>query len=91
MVVSSTDIVGASRGSPVGGDSDNNTRVDQRSTPTEQEIINLLQTEPLTLDEIALKLNKTIIELGQILTMLALKEVIHESNGKYYSKTAGAI
>lgn len=51
--------------------------------PTEQQIINLLQTEPLTLDEIAIKLNKDIIKLGQTLTLMMLKGTISENNGKY--------
>lgn len=94
MVVSSTDIVGVD----LCVDPKNTIKqipdVDligrtRRSAPTntESQILSLLSLEPLTLDEIALKLNKNIIELGQILTLMSLRGAITETNSKYSSKS----
>ncbi len=51
----------------------------------ESKILNLLSAEPLTLDEIALKLSINIIETSQTLTMMAIKNTVEEKNGKYYT------
>jgi len=58
----------------------------QGCTPIEQKILELLKNEPLTLDEISQKTASNIIEVGQTLTMMALKGQIEEKNGKYYWK-----
>ncbi len=54
--------------------------------PPKDKILNFLSAEPLTLDELAIKLGKNVIETGQILTMLSLKGVISEEGGKYCTK-----
>ncbi|MBU2577786.1 DNA-processing protein DprA [Patescibacteria group bacterium] len=50
----------------------------------EIQILEILGAEPVTLDELALKLNKNIIETGQIVTLMALKGFLEEKAGKYY-------
>jgi DNA processing protein len=86
MVVSSTDIVGAGSPSPI---IIHEIQTGAKTAPLqniEKQIIEILSLEPLTLDELALKLNKTIIELGQVLTIMSLQGKISEENGKYYLK-----
>jgi len=55
-------------------------------SPGEKRIINLLETEPSTADEIGAQIDKNAIETGKILSMLQLKGIISESVGKYYLK-----
>ena len=74
MVLSVNDIIVSQVNKPVPA---------SQGVALEARIMNLLAAEPLTLDEIALKLNKNIIETGQTLTMMSLKGIILESNGKY--------
>jgi len=71
MVLRASDIVGIPSVAP--------------NHPTDK-ILDLLSAEPLTLDELAIKLGKNVIETGQILTMLSLKGEIEERGGKYYPK-----
>lgn len=47
-------------------------------------IIQILENEALTADELARKLNKSIIEIGTELSMLLLNGTILERSGKYY-------
>ncbi|PIS14925.1 DNA-protecting protein DprA [Candidatus Shapirobacteria bacterium CG09_land_8_20_14_0_10_39_12] len=69
MVLSANDIV--------------KTRFTTPYRPTDK-ILDLLSAEPLTLDELAIKLDKNVIETGQILTMLSLKGEIEERGGKWF-------
>ena len=56
--------------------------------PSQQtKIYHLLSAEPLTLDEIALKLASPVAELSVHLSSLALKDLIEETDGTYYPKT----
>lgn len=50
----------------------------------ESKIYKTLQLEPMGLDEIALKIEGNIVEIGSILSMMSLKGLITESGGKYY-------
>ncbi len=56
----------------------------QKLTPLEKKIYQILQTEPLTVDEIALILNKNVVETGRTLSLMQLKGLVSESIGKYY-------
>lgn len=47
-------------------------------------ILNILENEALTADELARKLNKSIIEIGTELSMLLLNGSVFERSGKYY-------
>ncbi len=49
-------------------------------------IISLLQSEALTADEIAIKMSKSVVEVGKELSMLQLTGEIFEQNGKFYPK-----
>ena len=63
------------------------TKIDGAQAPTsavETKIIKLIGTEPLTIDEIAKKINKNVIKTSQILTKMSLKKTIEERRGKYY-------
>lgn len=51
-------------------------------------LLQLLSREPLNIDEIALSLNSTVEKISVKLSLLQLKGLIAENNGKYYSKSA---
>ena len=51
--------------------------------PVEKQIYILLEREPLTIDEIARKINQNIIKTGEILTFIVLKGLISEKNSKF--------
>jgi len=53
-------------------------------SPLEKKIFQLLETEPLTADEIAKATEENIIEVGKNLSLMSLKGVISEYAGKYY-------
>jgi len=53
----------------------------------EGQILTWLAAEPLTLDELALKLNQPVAKVSQILILMALKNEITEENGQYFPKT----
>ncbi len=57
-------------------------------TPTllkqEQEIYELLQIEPLEIDEIAQKLGESVVEIGSTLSIMGIKGLVTESGGKYF-------
>jgi len=55
-----------------------------RLDPIEQKICRILEVEPLTIDEISRKINQNIVETSKTLTMISLKGIIKEENGKYY-------
>ena len=50
----------------------------------EQKIFEALSAEPLTVDELALFTGQNVIETGKTLTIMALKGVVAETNGKYF-------
>jgi len=77
MVLNTGDIV-SSQGLPL------RTQEEALKNPAESNILDLLAAEPLTTDEIAHKLSLNIIEISQILTIMAIKNTIEEENGKYY-------
>ena len=52
--------------------------------PVEKQIYQLLEREPLTIDEIARKTNQDIIKTGEILTFIVLKGLISEKDGKFF-------
>jgi DNA processing protein len=53
-------------------------------TPLEKKIVQLLRTEPLSADELAVHLHENIIELNKTLSLMSLKSIITESTGKFY-------
>ncbi len=56
----------------------------QGLSPQEAKIYKVLQIEPLDLDEIILKINGDIVEIGSTLSVMSLKGLVTESGGKYY-------
>jgi len=63
------------------------TKIDKTQTLTgsiEAKIIKLIDAEPLTIDEIAKKINENVIKTSQVLTEMNLEKTIEEKKGKYY-------
>ena len=50
----------------------------------ENSIYKILQLEPMDIDEIAMKIDGNIVEIGSTLSVMSLKGVLTESGGKYY-------
>ncbi len=50
----------------------------------EIKIYQVLEIEPLDIDEIAAKIGRSVIEIGSTLSMMSLKGLLTESGGKYY-------
>lgn len=59
------------------------------SSPVSDPISRLLQTEPLTANEIALKLNQPIAAIGAQLSLFSVTGQLVEREGKYYLNHAG--
>lgn len=80
MVLGAGDIMGVLEVSKVSRVS----RGDEGKTnENESQILELLSTEPLTIDEIARKLASNIVTISQSVTMMSLKGMVEERNGKY--------
>lgn len=58
----------------------------ESTDPLENNIIQLLKIEALSIDELRLKIDKTIIELNTKITMMSLNNLLFEENGKIYLK-----
>jgi len=54
--------------------------------PLENEIIKMLKIEPLSLDQLSKKINKSVIETGIKVGMMSLQNIVTEENGKIYLK-----
>jgi DNA processing protein len=54
--------------------------------PLENEIIKLLKIEPLSIDELCLKMDNGIVELNTKITLMSLNNLVFEENGKIYLK-----
>jgi DNA processing protein len=50
----------------------------------EGEIFRLLKDEPLNADEIAVQINKNVVEVGTTLSVMGIKGLVVESGGKFY-------
>ncbi len=50
----------------------------------EEKIYKLLQLEPIEIDEIAVKIGESVVEVGSTLSIMGIKGLITESGGKYY-------
>jgi DNA processing protein len=50
----------------------------------ELEIFKLLQSEPMDIDEIARKTDKSVVEIGTTLSIMGIKGLVTESGGKYF-------
>ncbi|MBI3559018.1 DNA-processing protein DprA [Candidatus Gottesmanbacteria bacterium] len=61
-----------------------NATVNRQQTTDNSPILDILENESLTADELARKLNKSIVAIGTELSMLLLNGVILERSGKYY-------
>jgi len=66
------------------GENSQDTR-NKKQTNNNDPIINLLQTEELTADEVARKMGKPVAEVGAQLSLLTLAGEVEERGGKYYS------
>jgi len=54
--------------------------------PFENTIIQLLKIEPLSVDELCLKLDNSVVEINTKITLICLNNLIFEENGKIYLK-----
>ncbi len=52
--------------------------------PIEQEIINVLEVEPMEIDILARKLNRNISEISKHVSLMEIKGLIKKENNKYY-------
>ena len=52
-------------------------------TPMEKKIINELERETMAVDDICRKLNKNVVKIGPLLSLMSLKGLVEERNGKY--------
>jgi len=52
--------------------------------PEEEKIFQVLEAEPLTVDEIAKSVGLDVAETGKILTLMSLKNIISEISGRYF-------
>lgn len=59
---------------------------EKNSHSPEKQILTWLAAEPLTLDELALKMNQPVAKVSQILTLLTLQNEVVEENGQYFVK-----
>ena len=50
----------------------------------EQKIYKTLEIEPLEIDEIAVKIGESVVEIGSTLSIMGIKGLVTESGGKYY-------
>lgn len=56
------------------------------SISSTSQLISLLQSEALTVDELAIKMGKSVVEVGKELSILQLSGEVFEQNGKLYPK-----
>lgn len=56
----------------------------QELLPIEKKIFQALETEPLTVDELARLTGQNVIETGKTLSLMSLRGLISDSAGKYY-------
>lgn len=56
----------------------------ESTDPLENNIIQLLKIEPLTIDELCLKIKSNVVELNTKITMMSLNNLVFEENGKIY-------
>lgn len=77
MVLSAEDILGKKIARPT-------LFADQELAGLEKKIFAVLETEPLTVDEICRIIGQNAIEIGKTLSLMQLKGLISESTGKYY-------
>lgn len=54
--------------------------------PLENEIINLLKIEALSIDELCLKLKNSVVVMNTKITLMSLNNLVFEENGKIYLK-----
>jgi len=54
--------------------------------PLENEIIKLLKIEALSIDELCLKLDNSVVEMNTKITLMSLNNLVFEENGKIYLK-----
>lgn len=59
-------------------------RIENFTNKQEEQIYRLLQKEALEIDEIARKLDLSVVEIGTALSIMGIKGLITESGGKYY-------
>jgi len=56
----------------------------QNLSPLEQKIHEILETEPLNLDEIVQKVGRDVVQISQTLSLMSLKNLVTETGGKFY-------
>jgi DNA processing protein len=58
----------------------------ESTDPLENSIVQLLKIEPLSIDELCLKIKSSVVELNTKITMMSLNNMVFEENGKIYLK-----
>ena len=53
-------------------------------TNEENTIYQLLKAEPMTVDEISKKVNRSVMEVSSLVTTMAMKNLVNEEMGKVY-------
>jgi len=59
---------------------------DKDMSDDQKEIYNLLKVEPLSIDELSRKINKNAGEIGILVSMMGIEDLVFEDNGKVYVK-----
>ena len=59
-------------------------KVDTELNPPEKEIYELIKSEEMSVDEIAVALSRDLVDVSTTVSMMALKGIISEARGKYF-------
>jgi DNA processing protein len=81
MVTNPNDILGNTKSQTL------NPKQIQNGDKLETQIMEFLSREPLTVDELAVNLNKNVVELSAKLSLMSLAGRVSESGGKFYPST----
>jgi len=65
-------------------DNSGNVSVSPRLSGIEGKIIKELEAEPLEIDELSRRIRQPVSEIGQLLSLMQLQNLLKEENGKYY-------
>ncbi|HCR35547.1 hypothetical protein A2130_02645 [Candidatus Woesebacteria bacterium GWC2_33_12] len=63
---------------------DREIQIPQNMNNMENKIFKALETEPMEIDEIAVKIGESVVEIGSTLSIMGIKGFVTESGGKYY-------
>lgn len=64
-----------------------NKKMDIKFEGIEEKIYKILEREPSNADEIAIRINKSVVKVGTTLSIMGIKGLVIESEGKFYLQT----